>query len=60
MGAAYLVLSVLRSDARALSDYLRQRAGSLLADGFERDLMKVPAREHRARAAGLQRRRGIA
>lgn len=54
VGAAYLVLSVLRSDARALSDYLRQRAGSLLADGFERDLMKIPAGEIGARAAGLR------
>ena len=54
VGAAYLVLSVLRSDARALSDYLRQRAGSLLADGFERDLMKVSAAELGARAAGLR------
>jgi hypothetical protein len=44
-GSAYLVLSVLRSDARALSDHLRQRAGALLADGFERDLMRVPAKE---------------
>jgi hypothetical protein len=53
-GSAYLVLSVLRSDARALSDHLRQRAGSLLADGFERDLMLVPAREVRERASGLR------
>src|SRR5688572_162438 len=34
-GRIYLVLSVLRSDARALSDYLRQRAGPLLAESFE-------------------------
>ncbi len=34
----YLVLSVLRSDARALTGYLRRRAGPLLADGFEEDL----------------------
>jgi hypothetical protein len=31
----YLVLSVLRSDARALSGYLRRRVGPLLATGFE-------------------------
>ncbi len=42
-GRAYLVLSVLRSDARALSDYLRQWSGSLLADSFERDLLSAPA-----------------
>jgi hypothetical protein len=34
----YLVLSVLRSDARALSGYLRRRAGPLLASGFEEDV----------------------
>jgi hypothetical protein len=54
VGSAYLVLSVLRSDARALSDHLRQRAGALLADGFERDLMLVPARDVRERASGLR------
>ncbi len=42
-GRAHLVLSVLRSDARALSGYLRRRSGGLLADGFQRDLMRVPA-----------------
>jgi hypothetical protein len=54
VGSAYLVLSVLRSDARALSDHLRQRAGALLSDGFERDLMLVPAREVRERASSLR------
>jgi hypothetical protein len=53
-GSAYLVLSVLRSDARALSDHLRQRAGALLADGFERDLMRVPAKELVARIPALR------
>jgi hypothetical protein len=53
-GSAYLVLSVLRSDARALSDHLRQRAGSLLADGFERDLMRVPAKELQQRITTLR------
>ncbi|MCB9582550.1 MAG: hypothetical protein H6717_36270 [Polyangiaceae bacterium] len=53
-GRAYLVLSVLRSDARALSDYLRQRAGSLLAASFERDLLAVPATEVREQAEQLR------
>jgi hypothetical protein len=44
-GCFYLVLSVLRSDARALSVYLRQRGGPLLAEGYERDLLSVPARD---------------
>jgi hypothetical protein len=48
-GRAYLVLAVLRSDARALSNYLRRRAGALLADSYERDLFRVPAGELSAR-----------
>jgi hypothetical protein len=39
----YLVLSVLRSDARALSGYLRRRAGPLLAEGFDADFFRVSA-----------------
>jgi hypothetical protein len=42
-GLVYLVLSVLRSDARALSGYLRRRAGTLLADGFDSDVFRIPA-----------------
>ena len=49
VGSTYLVLSVLRSDARALSDYLRQRSGQLLAESFERDLMSTAARQLRER-----------
>lgn len=44
-GRAYLVAAVLRSDARALSNFLRRRAGALLSESFERDLFRVPARE---------------
>jgi len=39
------VLSVLRSDARALAGYLRQRAGQMLADGFDADIFRVSASE---------------
>jgi hypothetical protein len=42
-GLAYLVLSVVRSDARALTDYLRKRAGHQLADSYEQELFRVPA-----------------
>lgn len=42
-GLVYLVLSVLRSDARALTDYLRKQAGEQLADSFEREIFKIPA-----------------
>jgi hypothetical protein len=42
-GRAYLVLAVLRSDARALSSYLRRNAGELLANSFEHDLLSTPA-----------------
>jgi hypothetical protein len=48
-GRAYLVFAVLRSDARALSNYLRRRAGGLLAESYERELYRVPARELAAR-----------
>jgi len=41
----YLVLSVLRSDARALSGYLRSRSGALLADGFDAEVFRVSAVE---------------
>jgi hypothetical protein len=52
-GVVFLVMSVLRSDARALTGYLRQRSGMLLADGFERELFKVPAREVHTRYESL-------
>jgi len=42
-GTVYLILSVLRSDARALSSYLRRRAGPLLAESYERDIFRIPA-----------------
>jgi hypothetical protein len=48
-GRSYLVLAVLRSDARALSNYLRRRAGGLLSEGYERDLLRVPATDLSAR-----------
>lgn len=48
VAVVYLVLSVLRSDARALSGYLRQRAGPLLAEGFDADVFGVAATEVRA------------
>jgi hypothetical protein len=54
VGSTYLVLSVLRSDARALSDYLRQNSGALLADGFERDVLGLDASQIRSRSATLR------
>lgn len=53
-GRAYLVLSVLRSDARALSDYLKRRAGVLLAESFEREIFNVDAQSIGAEAASLR------
>lgn len=53
VGTAYLVLSVLRSDARALAGYLRKRAGPLLAESYERDLLRVPAGNLSERYDGL-------
>jgi len=43
VAVVYLVLSVLRSDARALSGYLRRRTGPLLAEGFEADIFRTPS-----------------
>jgi hypothetical protein len=48
-GLVYLVLAVLRSDARALTDYLRKQTGRQLAESFERELFKVPAPQIHAR-----------
>lgn len=53
IGRAYLVLAVIRSDARALSSYLKQRSGILMADSFERDLFSVPSHEMRGRYEAL-------
>ena len=48
-GLVHLVLSVLRSDARALTDYLRKQTGQQLSESFERELFKVPASAIHAR-----------
>jgi hypothetical protein len=53
-GRAYLVLGVLRSDARALSDYLRRKAGSHLAESYERDVLSVLAKDLVREAPGLR------
>ncbi|MCA9608617.1 MAG: hypothetical protein KC619_23600 [Myxococcales bacterium] len=42
---AYLVLAVTRSDLRALTRYLGRHAADAIANGFERELMKVHALE---------------
>jgi hypothetical protein len=52
---SYVLLAVLRSDARAIVGFLRDRAADTLAEGFERELMKVPAREVGARFDALTR-----
>lgn len=51
---SYLVLSVLRSDGRALTEYIHANSGQLLAEGFERDLLRVPAGEIRSRTRSLR------
>ena len=53
-GRGYLVLAVLRSDARALSNYLRRRSGALLAESYEKELFRVPAAEIGARYDSLR------
>ncbi len=52
-GRVYLVLAVMRSDARALSGHLRKRTGALLAEGFEEDLFAKGAPELAARHDAL-------
>ena len=47
------VLGVVRSDPRALSSYLSRHVGARLADGFQKDLFRVPASEIVARYADL-------
>ena len=42
---AYLILSVFRSDMRALTRYLGQQAAEHMSDAFERQLLAVPASE---------------
>ncbi|MBL9112044.1 MAG: hypothetical protein JNM74_22355 [Myxococcales bacterium] len=44
-GPTYLVLAVLRSDARALTTHLQTRAGVQLAEAYEKQLFRRPARE---------------
>lgn len=44
-GRIFLVAAVLRSDARALSNYLTKKAGALLADSYQRELLSIPAPE---------------
>jgi len=53
-GLVYLVLSVLRSDARALTDYLNKQAGEQLADSFEREIFKIPAAQIATRYEEMQ------
>ncbi len=56
VAVVYLVLSVLRSDARALSGYLRRRSGPLLGAGFEAEVLRVPAHELAGAFDGLRAR----
>ncbi|HVJ91752.1 MAG TPA: hypothetical protein VM580_18250, partial [Labilithrix sp.] len=52
-GLVYVVLSVLRSDARALTNYLRKQTGRQLAESLERELFKVSAPQMHARYEAL-------
>ncbi len=57
-GRIYFVLSVLRSDARALGDYLQRSSGKLLSDSFRRSLWEVKAGELSGRSADLRAHAG--
>ena len=54
VGPGHLVLSVLRSDARALSTHVSGQAGARLAASFTRDVLDVPASRIRERAPSLR------
>lgn len=55
-GRIYFILSVLRSDARALSDYLQRHTGRLLAENFREDVLGIPRARIRDEAPGLRAR----
>ncbi len=55
---AYVILSVLRSDMRALTRYLGQRSAEQIAVSFEKALLSVPAHEIDARREVLAREAG--
>ncbi len=52
-GVLYLALAALRSDARALTSYLTNKAGTQLAESFEQDVFRVPAHEIASRYDAL-------
>lgn len=52
---SYLILAVLRSDLRALTRYLGQHAGDVVANGLERELLAVHAVEIADRRPALER-----
>jgi hypothetical protein len=54
IGRAHLTASVLRSDGRALSGYLRQNAGRLLADAYHHELAATRVDSIRLRSAELR------
>ncbi len=56
VAVVYLVLSVLRSDARALANDLRRQASGLLADAFASELHQLPAHRMREDYESLVRR----
>ncbi len=53
-GRIYFALSVLRSDARALSAYLQRASGRLLADSFRRSVWQTKARDVTRHADALR------
>lgn len=54
VGRCYFVLSVLRSDARALSAYLQRSTGPLLAESFRSSLLGVKASALHGHAPALR------
>lgn len=50
---AYVILAVLRSDVRALVQFLTRRSGDVLASGLEREILDTHAADIHARHASL-------
>ncbi len=53
-GVVHVILSVLRSDARALTHHLRKQTGPQLALSYERELFKIPASEMSSKYDGMR------
>lgn len=52
---AYALLAAIRAETRSLVHVFRTRAGSLMGEAWERDVLRVPSQEVRNKFEGLSR-----